>query len=54
MIEPVDLILTNGTVLTMNRSFDRFSPGAVAVRGRQIVAVGPAAEIESSFWPTSL
>ena len=51
MIEPVDLMLTNGTVLTMNGAYDRFSPGAVAVRGRQIVAVGPADLVEAMFAP---
>ena len=49
MTESVDLILTNGTVLTMNSAYDRFSPGAVAVRGRQIVAAGPAGEIQAAY-----
>jgi len=45
----IDLILTGGEVLTMNRSFDRFSPGAVAVKGATIEAVGPADQIAASY-----
>jgi 5-methylthioadenosine/S-adenosylhomocysteine deaminase len=47
--QPVDRILTNGDVLTMNRAFDRYSPGAVAIRGDEIVAVGVAPEIAGSY-----
>jgi 5-methylthioadenosine/S-adenosylhomocysteine deaminase len=45
----VDRILTNGTVLTMNSTFDLHSPGAIAIHGQEIVAVGQAAEISHSF-----
>jgi 5-methylthioadenosine/S-adenosylhomocysteine deaminase len=45
----VDLILTGGDVLTMNRSFDRFSPGAVAIDNATIKAVGPADQIAASY-----
>ncbi|MEA3377293.1 MAG: amidohydrolase family protein [Chloroflexota bacterium] len=44
----IDLILTGGDVLTMNDSSDRFSPGAVAIGGGAIQAVGPADEIATS------
>ncbi|HEY81155.1 MAG TPA: amidohydrolase family protein [Caldilineae bacterium] len=37
----VDTLITGGTVVTMNARRDLFSPGAVAIRGHQIVAVGP-------------
>ncbi|MFZ5919097.1 MAG: amidohydrolase family protein [Chloroflexota bacterium] len=37
-----DVILINGTVVTMNARGDVFSPGVLAVRGDNIVAVGPA------------
>lgn len=49
MTEPVDLILTNGAVVTMDASGAVFLPGAVAVRGRDIVAVGPAAEVARRY-----
>ena len=44
-METVDLLLTNGVVVTMDAAGNVFFDGAVAVRGREIVAVGPAAEL---------
>ena len=49
MTQSTDLILTNGAVLTMNNDFDRFLPGAVAISGEQIVAVGPAEDIQAAY-----
>lgn len=37
----VDTLLRNGTVITMNAKRDIFRPGSVAIKGSQIVAVGP-------------
>ena len=48
-MKQIDLILTGGEVLTMNRAFDLFSPGAVAIDGDAIVAVGPADEVGASY-----
>src|SRR5262245_13425134 len=45
MNEAVDLLLINGTVVTMNPGGDVFTDGAVAIRGRTIVAAGPTAEL---------
>ncbi|MBT8338870.1 MAG: hypothetical protein HKP58_09320, partial [Desulfatitalea sp.] len=39
----VDLLVVNGTVLTMAPGGAIIAGGAVAVRGRHIVAVGPQA-----------
>ena len=36
----VDILITANYVLTMNGSYDTFSPGAVAVNDNSIVAVG--------------
>ncbi|NLF11134.1 MAG: amidohydrolase, partial [Anaerolineaceae bacterium] len=44
-VNPADLILANGVVVTMNAPGDLFARGAVAIRGREIVAVGPADDI---------
>jgi 5-methylthioadenosine/S-adenosylhomocysteine deaminase len=44
----IDLILTGGDMLTMNESFDRFSPGAVAIDDGAIKAVGPADQVIGS------
>ncbi len=43
----VDTLLLNGTVVTMNDKRDVFSPGAVAIHGAEIVAVGTAERISS-------
>jgi len=48
-VERVDTILSGGVVLTMNRAMDLFANGAVAVRGDQIVAVGPVAAIRAEY-----
>lgn len=47
--EHVDLIITRAFVITMNDERTMYRDGAVAVRGTEIVAVGPRAEIESSY-----
>lgn len=49
MPEQADLILTGGTVITMNAAFELFTPGAVAVRDDTIVAVGPADTITAAY-----
>jgi len=51
MAETVDLLLTGGTVLTMDASWTVIPNGAVAVSGRQIVAVGPAAQLAERYTP---
>ncbi|MFQ5341708.1 MAG: amidohydrolase family protein [Anaerolineae bacterium] len=48
-MEKVDIILSGGAVLTMDAQFSQFDPGAVAVRGGEIVAVGPADGIASGY-----
>lgn len=49
MTETVDLLLTGGAVVTMDAAWTIVPDGAVAVTGRQIVAVGPAAELAARF-----
>jgi len=45
----VDLILKNAIVLTVDKDFNQFNPGAVAVSGDSIVSVGHEKEILSAF-----
>jgi len=44
-----DVLVKNGFVITMDRERRCFSPGAVAIRGRRILAVGPEAEILAAY-----
>lgn len=48
-MEQVTLLLTATTVVTMDEDRRLLSPGAVAVRGNEIVAVGPEAEITQAY-----
>src|SRR5574339_1269804 len=45
MTQNVDTLFTNAFVLTMDDTLTQYSPGAVAVKGDSIVAVGPEQEI---------
>jgi 5-methylthioadenosine/S-adenosylhomocysteine deaminase len=47
--EPADLLITGGTVVTVDGKFSVFSPGAVAVREGRILAVGPAADVNARY-----
>jgi len=47
--ESVDLLVTGGTVVTMNARFRVFDDGAVAIRGDKIVAVGPSNEVAARY-----
>jgi 5-methylthioadenosine/S-adenosylhomocysteine deaminase len=47
--EKVDLLITGGTVITMDSQHRVLDDGAVAVRGDSIVAVGPRAELEPKY-----
>src|SRR5258708_3254965 len=47
--QKVDLIVTGGTVITMDSQRRVIENGAVAVRGNKIVAVGTAAEIKAKY-----
>jgi len=44
-VKAADILLTNGLIVTMNALGDLISRGAVAIQGRDIVALGPSAEI---------
>ncbi len=48
-MESTDLLLTNATVLTMDEQMSQYEPGAVAVQGDQIVAVGLESDLRARF-----
>jgi 5-methylthioadenosine/S-adenosylhomocysteine deaminase len=45
----VDLVVTGGTVVSMDGARTIYDDGAVAVKGDAIVAVGPSSEVESKY-----
>ena len=51
MTQPVDALLVNAIVLTMDEKLSSFEPGAVAISGDSLIAVGPEAELRQAFSP---
>ncbi len=49
MTQSADILLVNAQVLTMDENLTQYDPGAVAVRGDSIVAVGSEAGIKTEF-----
>ncbi len=49
MTKKADLLLVNAIVLTMDEDMHQYEPGAVAVKGENILAVGPEAEIRNGY-----
>ncbi|RME90892.1 MAG: amidohydrolase [Anaerolineae bacterium] len=48
-VAKTDVLLTNALVLTMDEAMNQYHPGAVAVQGDHIVAVGPEDEIKARY-----
>ncbi|NWF80111.1 MAG: amidohydrolase family protein [Chloroflexi bacterium] len=49
MREELDILLSGGTVVTMDAAWTVIPEGAVAIKGREIVAVGPASELGQRY-----
>jgi 5-methylthioadenosine/S-adenosylhomocysteine deaminase len=49
--EPVSLLLIGAWVVTQNSAREVFAPGAVALRGEEIVAVGRPGDLKSRYQP---
>ncbi len=49
MTEPADILLINAHVLTMDEEMKQYRPGALAVKGDSILAVGLEAEIKAQY-----
>ena len=52
MTQSADLLLTNAIVLTMDEAFTKYEPGALAVSGDSILAVGTEAELSKEIAAT--
>ncbi len=52
--KPVSLIVTGGTVVTMDEARRVLEPGAVAIEGNRIVAVGTPADIARDYTATDV
>lgn len=49
MASNVDLLLTGGTVVTMNHDYDIFTDGAIAIKDGAIEAAGPTQKITKTY-----
>lgn len=49
MTREADILITNAIVLTMDDNFNQYEPGAVAILGDSILAVGPEQEVKQSY-----
>ena len=49
--QPVDILITGGTVITMDSARRVREDGAVAISGDRIIAVGPTAELQAKYAP---
>ena len=51
MTPSADYLLTNAIVLTMDENLTTYEPGAVAIHGDSILAVGPESDLKKQYTP---
>lgn len=49
MLHSADLLLTNALVLTMDEVYSQYEPGAIAIQGEAILAVGTEPDLRAQF-----
>jgi 5-methylthioadenosine/S-adenosylhomocysteine deaminase len=49
MTKPAHLLLVNALVLTMDEEMHQYEPGAVAISGDSLLAVGPEADVRKAY-----
>src|SRR5690554_2122540 len=52
-MNPIDLLIHGGHVITVDAQWTEYPEGAIAVRGRDIVDVGPAADLAARYEPAN-
>ncbi len=48
-MQTIDILLVNAHILTMDEKMNQYNPGAIAISGDSIVAVGPEAGIKKEY-----
>ncbi len=48
-MKTTDILLVNAHILTMDEKMNQYNPGAIAISGDSIVAIGPEAEIKKGY-----
>jgi 5-methylthioadenosine/S-adenosylhomocysteine deaminase len=48
-LEKVDIIISGCLIVTVNKNFDVFPQGSIAIKNNQIVAVGPQVAVEKEY-----
>jgi 5-methylthioadenosine/S-adenosylhomocysteine deaminase len=51
MNQPADILLTNATVLTMDEALNQYEPGAIAIQGETILAIGTESALRAQYAP---
>lgn len=51
--QPIDILLTNGYLVTMDDQLQIYNPGSLAIKGRDIVAVGFSTDIDPLYEATT-